>query len=70
MYATNEPVTLLIATTVNLGEFFIEIGRPAESVQPGPPDLAVLQNFVEKSIAYGYWLGTPEDNAGIGIKRG
>lgn len=68
--SSNETVKLLIATTVKLGEFFNEIGRPVDSVRPGPPEPAVLQNFIEKSLAYGYWIGTPEDNAVIGIKLG
>lgn len=68
--SSNETVKLLIATAVKLGEFFNEIGRPVDSVRPGPPEPAVLQNFIEKSLAYGYWIGTPEDNAVIGIKLG
>ncbi|MFD2614920.1 cupin domain-containing protein [Paenibacillus gansuensis] len=68
--STNEAATLLLTSTAKMGDFFVEIGRPAESVQPGPPSPEVLQKFVGTAIAYGYWLGTPEDNAAIGIKLG
>ncbi|MCY9662708.1 cupin domain-containing protein [Paenibacillus chondroitinus] len=68
--SSNETVTLLVVSTVKMGEFFNEIGRPVDTVPPGPPSLEVLQRFVEVAIAYGYWLGTPEDNASIGIKLG
>ncbi|MFD2613519.1 cupin domain-containing protein [Paenibacillus gansuensis] len=67
---SNENVTLLITTTVKMGEFFSEVGRPAASVPPGPPQPAALQKFVEVAMNYGYWLGTPEDNATIGLKLG
>jgi quercetin dioxygenase-like cupin family protein len=68
--SSGETVTLLIVSTVNMGEFFNEIGRPVDTVPPGPPSPEALQHFVEVAIAYGYWLGTPEDNASIGIKLG
>ncbi|MDU0200853.1 MULTISPECIES: cupin domain-containing protein [Paenibacillus] len=68
--SSSETVTLLVVSTVNMGEFFNEIGRPADTVPPGPPSPEALQHFVEVAIAYGYWLGTPEDNASIGIKLG
>ncbi|MEC0270508.1 cupin domain-containing protein [Paenibacillus anseongense] len=68
--SSNETVTLLVVSTVKMGEFFNEIGRPVDTVPPGPPSLEVLQHFVEVAITYGYWLGTPEDNALIGIKLG
>lgn len=68
--SSNETVTLFVVSTVKMGEFFNEIGRPVDTVPPGPPSLEVLQHFVEVAINYGYWLGTPEDNASIGIKLG
>jgi quercetin dioxygenase-like cupin family protein len=68
--SSSEKVTLLIASTVKMGKFFNEIGRPADSVPPGPPEPEALQRFVEVAIAYGYWLGTPGDNAAIGLSLG
>lgn len=66
--SSSENVTLPIATTMKMGEFFNEIGRPADSVPPGPPELAALQRFIE--VSYDYWLGTPDDNATIGLSLG
>ncbi|WP_162463226.1 cupin domain-containing protein [Paenibacillus psychroresistens] len=68
--STNETVTLLVASTAKMGEFFNEIGRPTDNLPPGPPSLEILQNFVQVALAYGYWLGTPDDNASIGISLG
>ncbi|MDR6550224.1 cupin domain-containing protein [Paenibacillus qinlingensis] len=68
--SSNETVSLLVASTVKMGKFFNEIGRPVETVPPGPPAPEVVGNFVQVAIAYGYWLGTPADNAAIGITLG
>lgn len=68
--SSNETVTLLVVSTVQMGEFFNEIGRPVDTVPPGAPAPEVIHRFVEVAIAYGYWLGTPDDNASIGIKLG
>ncbi|MGO4270996.1 hypothetical protein AB4Z22_14300 [Paenibacillus sp. TAF58] len=61
---------MLVASTAKMGEFFNEISRPADTIPPGPPSPEVLHHFVEVAIAYGYWLGTPDDNASIGILLG
>lgn len=66
--SSSEKVTLLVAATVKVG--INEIGRPADSVPPGPPEPEALQHFVEVALAYGYWLGTPGDNAAIGLSLG
>ncbi|OAS21530.1 cupin domain-containing protein [Paenibacillus oryzisoli] len=68
--SSNETVKLLVVSTVKMGEFFNEIGVPVENVKPGPPTPEALQHFVKVAIEYGYWLGTPDDNASIGIKLG
>jgi quercetin dioxygenase-like cupin family protein len=64
---TNQPVVQLVTTTSRLGRFFQEIGRPAtrESLPPPSPD--DLRRFVQVSAKYGYWLGSPEENAAVGI---
>lgn len=67
---SSENVTLLIASTVKMGGFFNEVGRPADSVPPGHPEPAALQHFVEVALSYGYWLGSPDDNATIGLSLG
>ena len=64
------PVSLLLATTMRLGRFLRDIGRPVATIPPGPPAPADLQRFVETAHAYGYWLGSPEDNAAVGLSFG
>ncbi|MGZ9818159.1 hypothetical protein ACXM0N_20085 [Peribacillus simplex] len=60
----------MIASTVKMGKFFNEVGIPVDSVQPGPPEPAALQHFIKVAISYGYWLGTPDYNATIGLSIG
>jgi quercetin dioxygenase-like cupin family protein len=64
------PVSLLFVTTMRLGRFFRDVGRPMTPVPPGPPAPADLQRVFEISRAYGHWLGSPEDNAAVGIQLG
>jgi quercetin dioxygenase-like cupin family protein len=59
-----QPAVDLIITTAKMGRFFQEIGRPATGAPPEPERVAQL---VEASIRYGYTLGTPEQNAAVGI---
>jgi quercetin dioxygenase-like cupin family protein len=65
---SSEPALQLITTTPKLGRFFQEIGRP---VTPGvplpPPTPGALQLFLRVAAKYGYWLGSPAENAAIGI---
>ncbi|AWT54458.1 cupin domain-containing protein [Mycolicibacterium smegmatis] len=61
---SDEPAVDLVITTPQIGRFFREIGRPA-----GPPPMtpAELAHFVATAQRYGYRLGTPEENAAVGI---
>jgi quercetin dioxygenase-like cupin family protein len=61
---SDEPAVDLIITTARMGKFFREIGRPADAPPPTPDELA---RFVETAGRYGYRLGTPEENAAVGI---
>jgi quercetin dioxygenase-like cupin family protein len=57
----------LIVTTSKIGKFFQEVGRPVTgSLQPPTPD--ELARFAAIAANYGYTLGTPEENAAIGIE--
>jgi quercetin dioxygenase-like cupin family protein len=63
---SDEPAIELVITTARLGRFFREIGRPiTSSLQPPTPD--ELDRFVAIAAQYGYILGTPEENAAVGI---
>lgn len=58
--------TLLMVTTMKMGQFFRDVGRPHAPGLP-PPTPANLQHFGTISSEYGYWIGTPADNLGVGI---
>lgn len=60
----DEPAVDLVITTPKIGRFFREVGRPAGSPPMTPQELA---HFVATSQRYGYRLGTPEENASVGI---
>ncbi len=57
--------TLLLATTMRMGRFLRDAGRPlaAASFPPTPAEMARFAGLAE---AYGHWLGTAEDNAAAG----
>jgi mannose-6-phosphate isomerase-like protein (cupin superfamily) len=61
-------VSLLFVTTMKMGRFLRQISRPLSSVQPGPPNPEELQRFLKTAQCYGYWLGSPEDNAAADIR--
>jgi len=63
---TAEPAVDLIVTTARLGRFFRDVGRPVTEAGPSPSPERVAR-FVEVAAAYGYWLGSPEENAAVGI---
>jgi quercetin dioxygenase-like cupin family protein len=63
---TDEPAIALIITTGRMGRFFQEVGRPVADAA-APPTAAELWHFVTVARTYGYVLGTPEENATVGI---
>src|ERR1700754_4077074 len=63
---TDEPAVDLIVTTARLGQFFVEVGRPVTDAL-APPTAEEVANFVAVSEKYGYVLGTPDENAAVGI---
>jgi quercetin dioxygenase-like cupin family protein len=65
--ASGGPVVQLITTTSPLGRFFQEIGRPVTGVPMPPPTPHDIERFTRAAARYGYWLGSPEENAAAGI---
>jgi hypothetical protein len=67
---SSEPAVMLMTTTPQLGRFFQEIGRP---ITPGvplpPPTPEELAHFRRLAAHYQHWLGSPADNAAVGISR-
>jgi quercetin dioxygenase-like cupin family protein len=66
--ASAEPVVQLITTTPRLGRFFREVGRPVTAGESlPPPSPAELRLFAEVATRYVHWLGSPQENAAVGI---
>jgi quercetin dioxygenase-like cupin family protein len=63
---TSLPAVDLIITTTRMGKFFKEIGRPVTG-SPQPPTPEEVARFIATAAKYGYKLGTPEENAAVGI---
>jgi hypothetical protein len=59
---------MLMTTTPQLGRFFQEIVRPVTpGVPPPSPTLAELAHCMRLAAHYHHWLGSPADNAAVGI---
>ncbi len=58
---------LLVATTMRVGRFLRDVGRPVSQATSAPPTAAEVERFTKASAAYGYWRGSPEDNAAVGL---
>ena len=62
------PATLVIVTTSKLYRFFQEVSKPFDPNQPViPPTHEEIQKLLETAARYGYWMGSPEENAAIGL---
>jgi quercetin dioxygenase-like cupin family protein len=61
------PVSLVLVTSASMGRFFCSVGRRAADVPPGPPTAEAIAAFATAAIQHGYWLGSPTENAEIGI---
>jgi len=64
---SDEPAVDLIFTTARLGRFFEEVGRPVAG-PPQPPSPDQIAKFMATALRYGHALGTPEENAAVGIQ--
>lgn len=64
---SQRPAVDLIITTVRMGRFFQEVGKPATD-PPQPPTPDDIARFVATAARYGYTLATPEENHAVGIE--
>ena len=65
----DEPVVQLITTSARLGTFFQEVGRPISSgTQLPPPTAAEIDRYARTAVRYEHWLGSPKENAAVGIE--
>jgi quercetin dioxygenase-like cupin family protein len=62
-----DPAVDLMITTARLGRFFAEAGRPVTG-PPSPPAPGDVARFTAVAARYGHTLGTPEENAAVGIQ--
>ena len=62
-----EPMSALITCTARLGLALQEMGQLASTPGPKFPSSAAIQRIAEISERYGHWLGSPEENAAVGI---
>jgi anti-sigma factor ChrR (cupin superfamily) len=65
---SREPIATLITCTAKLGRALREMGQLTSEGGKRIPTLADLQRLVEISERYGYWLGSREENAAVGIE--
>jgi quercetin dioxygenase-like cupin family protein len=63
-----QPMTTLITCTAKLGRALREMGQLTGEGGKQIPTPADLQRLVEISVRYGYWLGSREENAAVGIE--
>jgi quercetin dioxygenase-like cupin family protein len=64
---SHRPVEVLITCTVKLGRFLREMGQPTTDDDRQPPTQEHIQRLAAMCARYGYWLGSPEENAEVGI---
>jgi hypothetical protein len=59
--------SVVLVTSASTGRFFRYVGRRAADVPPGPPAAEAIGAFTTAALQHGYWLGSPVENAEIGI---
>ena len=62
------PSSVVIVTTSKLYSFFQEVAKPVDQDRAAtPPTPEEIQKLMETASRYGYWMGSPEENAAIGL---
>src|ERR1700726_5024917 len=62
------PMTSIIVTKQELYSFFRELAQPFDPNRPPePPTPEGMQQLFQLAAKYEYWLGSPDENAAIGI---
>jgi hypothetical protein len=64
---SRRPFETLSTVTARLGRALREMGRPVTESDSRIPTEDDIRRFVEVCAPYGFWLGTPEENAELGI---
>lgn len=62
------PATIVVVTTSKLYDFFHEVSKPFDPTRSAtPPTPDEFQKFFKTVEKYGYWMGSREENAAIGL---
>ena len=62
------PATIVLVTTSKLYSFFHEVTKPVDRYRTAtPPTAEEIQELFRTAARYGYWMGSPEENAAIGL---
>jgi quercetin dioxygenase-like cupin family protein len=64
------PAISIAVVQKELYDFFHELAKPAGSGPHALPSPEDMQRLFASAAKYSYWLGTPEENAAIGINLG
>ena len=65
------PMTLALVTKSELYKFFRELAKPFDAKQlDAVPTTEAMQELFRLAAKYGYWLGSPKENAAIGLMIG
>lgn len=67
---SSAPSAAIAVTEHGLYEFFREVAKPAQQGPATPPSPEDMQRLFAVAAKYSYWMGSPEENAAIGIKLG
>lgn|GEM_PF-1313777 len=65
--SNKETVVFIMITTMRAGHFLHEFDRLVSSVSFNPLSSKFRQYFFETMTRHGFWIGTPEENAAIGL---
>jgi quercetin dioxygenase-like cupin family protein len=67
---SSTPATTVLIAQDGLYGFFREIAKPLKGRRTAPPSPEEMQNLFVAAAKYSYWMGSPEENAAIGINLG
>jgi quercetin dioxygenase-like cupin family protein len=67
---SSAPSAVIAVTERSLYEFFREIAKPAQQGPSTPPSPEDMQRLFTVAAKYSYWMGSPEENAAVGIRLG
>ena len=64
---SSSPATTVLVTQDQLYGFFREVSKPLDDQPSAPPSPEEMQRLFVAAARYAYWMGSPEENAAIGI---